>query len=129
MDKRRYVTESLQKRNKKEEKIILKKRRKEFQVGKVIIFLIVMQTVNLFSKPKIIIIILIITQLNPILPQYLVEYRLNNPSKIILGKSGREQGITTKESQKTWKKVESGLFSLVYKGLKLYVWRGKFLSR
>lgn len=88
-----------------------------------------MQTVNLFSKPKIIIIILIITQLNPILPQYLVEYRLNNPSKIILGKSGREQGITTKESQKTWKKVESGLFSLVYKGLKLYVWRGKFLSR
>ena len=51
MEKRRYRTEALLKRNKKEQKILLKRREEEFHIGKVGIVLIVMQTGNGFRNP------------------------------------------------------------------------------
>ena len=51
---------SIYKRNRMEQKRVLKSRVKEFQTGKVLIFLVVMQIANGFSKPTKLIIILII---------------------------------------------------------------------
>ena len=62
-----YGTENLQKTNKKEDKIILKIRGKELQIGKVGIFLTMMQAKNGFSNSTKVTTTPRITKVNPIL--------------------------------------------------------------